>query len=105
LCKATTDGRDIGEGGTVDGRDVIIEILHTEGCGRWREAAAAVERAVAAVERSAAVARPGIVVRRVLVADQAAAERLRFPGSPTVRVNDADIQPEVAARVVAFGLG
>jgi len=32
-------------------------------------------------------------VRLIQVADQAAAERLRFPGSPTIRVDGRDIEP------------
>ena len=32
-------------------------------------------------------------VRTVLIADQEAAERARFPGSPTVRVDGRDVEP------------
>ena len=32
-------------------------------------------------------------VRAVLIADQEAAERARFPGSPTVRVDGRDVEP------------
>jgi hypothetical protein len=39
-----------------------------------------------------------------LVASPGAAERLRFPGSPTVRVEGRDLQPEIDARG-DYGLG
>jgi hypothetical protein len=32
-------------------------------------------------------------LRTILIADQAAAERARFPGSPTVRVDGRDVDP------------
>jgi hypothetical protein len=32
-------------------------------------------------------------LRTTLIADQAAAERARFPGSPTVRVDGHDVEP------------
>jgi hypothetical protein len=34
-------------------------------------------------------------VRTILIPDQAAAERARFPGSPTVRVAGRDVEPGV----------
>jgi hypothetical protein len=37
-------------------------------------------------------------LREVAVATGAEAERLRFPGSPTVRVDGADIEPSSAGR-------
>ena len=43
-------------------------------------------------------------VVRVEVLDQASAERLRFLGSPTVRVNDVDVEPG-AADCTNYGLG
>ena len=43
-------------------------------------------------------------VVRVQVLDQASAERLRFLGSPTVRVNDVDVEPG-AADCTNYGLG
>lgn len=64
-----------------------IELLWFEGCPN-HEAAEAVVRAVLA-EHSA-----DVPIRRVEVPDEATVNRVRFPGSPTVRVNGRDVDPE-----------
>jgi hypothetical protein len=74
---------------------VAVEVLFTEGCGSRSEARAAVERAAEAVGVA-------VVITERLVRDQETAERLRFPGSPTVLVEGRDLQTEAGA---AFGLG
>ncbi len=43
-------------------------------------------------------------VKVVLVEDAEQARALRFPGSPTVRINGRDLEPE-ADRAIQFGLG
>jgi len=45
---------------------------------------------------------PGAVMERIVVATQEDAARLAFPGSPTVRVNGIDIEPD-APRSVGLG--
>ncbi|MGH2934241.1 MAG: DF family (seleno)protein [Gaiellaceae bacterium] len=67
-------------------RRPLIEILYFEGCPNH-------ERAVALVERIDRELGTGAEVRLVNVPDRQAAIRLRFLGSPTVRVDGADIDP------------
>jgi hypothetical protein len=81
----------------MSGAPIPVEILHTAGCGNWRGARDAVSRV--AEERGVAVA----VSERVVDTPQAA-QTLRFPGSPTVRLRGRDLQPEVEARQ-DYGLG
>ncbi|MBI5420554.1 MAG: DUF2703 domain-containing protein [Deltaproteobacteria bacterium] len=63
-----------------------VEILHFEGCPNHAPATEMVERVLR---------REGIQaeVRTVEVRDAETAEALRFLGSPSVRVNDVDIEP------------
>lgn len=63
-----------------------VEILYFEGCPNHALAAEMVERVLR---------REGIraEVRTVEVRDAVTAEALRFLGSPSVRVNDVDIEP------------
>lgn len=69
----------------MDGRP-IVEILFFAGCPNT-------ERARALVERVAAGAGVEMQMRLTEVQSQAEAERLRFLGSPTVRVNGRDTEP------------
>jgi hypothetical protein len=64
----------------------VIEVLHTADCPNYPEALALVERIRTALGIDAEL-------RTTLIADQAAAERARFPGSPTVRVDGHDVEP------------
>jgi hypothetical protein len=72
-----------------------IQILMSPGCGHGRRIA----ELVADVTRASA---PRTDVETILVATQEDAVRCAFPGSPTVRVNGIDIDPEAPANV---GLG
>lgn len=76
---------------------VEVEVLHTETCPTWKATASRI-RELADGE--------GIAVRladtTIETLDEAA-ER-RFVGSPTVRVDGRDAQPE-AERLEDFGLG
>jgi hypothetical protein len=67
-------------------RQPLVEVLVTSACPH-REAAIAMARRICEDRGGQAE------VRVIQVADQAAAERLGFPGSPTVRVNGRDIEP------------
>jgi hypothetical protein len=67
-------------------RRPAIEVLHVEGCPNYRGALALVERVRAELSIDAEL-------RTTLVRDQAAAEQARFAGSPTVRVDDRDVEP------------
>lgn len=68
-----------------------VEILYFEGCPNH-------EAARALVERIAAALRVEPEIDLVDVPDAAAAERLRFLGSPTVRVDGRDVEPGAEQR-------
>ena len=64
----------------------LVEVLHVEGCPHYPAALALVERVRARLGIDAEL-------RTTVVTDQAAAERHRFPGSPTIRVDGHDVEP------------
>lgn len=68
-----------------------VEILYFDGCPNHEPARALVERVAAELG-----ARPAIALVRV--PDAETATRLRFLGSPTIRVNGVDIEPGADGR-------
>lgn len=68
-----------------------VEILTFPGCPNGAPARELVERAIAA----AAV---DVDLREIDVPDAKTAQRLRFLGSPTIRVNGRDVEPGADAR-------
>jgi hypothetical protein len=72
-----------------------IQVLMSPGCGHGERAL----ELVADVVRQSA---QGAQIETTVVATAADAERLSFPGSPTIRVNGVDIDPQPPANV---GLG
>ena len=75
-----------GGGLTVSG--LVIEVLYVEHCP-------CVPGALSLVHRICAELGVDAEIRTIVVADQASAERARFPGSPTVRVAGRDVEPGV----------
>ncbi len=69
----------------------VVEILSFQGCPNHDRARALVERVADELAISADL-------RLVDVPDVAAAERVRFLGSPTIRVNGRDVEPEADER-------
>ena len=69
-----------------------IEFLYWEGCPSHEEAL----RRLTKVLQEEGVERPVEVIR---VETDEDAQRLRFPGSPTIRFDGVDIQPEGAAHM------
>jgi hypothetical protein len=65
----------------------VIEVLHLAGCPNYPKALALVERVRAELGIDAEV-------HTTLIADQAAAERAGFAGSPTIRVDGRDVEPD-----------
>jgi hypothetical protein len=65
----------------------LVEVVHVEHCPNF-------PAALALVERVAAELGLAVDVRATMITDQAAAERVRFVGSPTVRVDGRDVDPE-----------
>lgn len=66
-----------------------VELLWFQGCANHPAARRMLEEVVAEVA-------PGTPIRGGDAADPAAAERLRFPGSPTIRVDGRDVDPTYA---------
>jgi hypothetical protein len=64
----------------------VVEVLSIDGCPHY-------PAALALVERVRAQLRVDAELRATMVADQAAAEQHRFPGSPTIRVDGHDVEP------------
>jgi len=79
------------EEATVAGRGPLVEILYFDGCPNHHPAIALVER----VSRELGL---DPELELVNVPDQEAAQRLRFLGSPTVRVGGRDVGPRTAER-------
>jgi hypothetical protein len=74
-----------------------IELLYVKGCLRWKSALARL-RQVLREER----VRESVEI--IEVKDREEAVRRRFLGTPTIRINDYDIEPEASSRS-DFGLG
>ncbi|MGH3001358.1 MAG: alkylmercury lyase family protein [Gaiellaceae bacterium] len=72
-------------------RRPLVEILYFDGCPNHEPAVALVER----IDRELGT---DADLRLVHVGDQEAATRLRFPGSPTIRVDGVDVDPLTAQR-------
>lgn len=75
---------------------MIIEILYFEGCPHYEPAVELTERALQKLSTEA-----DIIRTEVTTPEQAA--RLRFLGSPSIRVDGIDVQPGADART-DFGL-
>ena len=63
-----------------------VELLWFEGCANHPPARRVLEGVIAEVA-------PGTPIREVDATDPAVAERVRFPGSPTIRVDGRDVDP------------
>src|SRR5438132_12403288 len=72
-------------------RRPVIEILYFDGCPNHEPVLATVQR----VDRELGT---NADVRLVTVPDQETAQRLRFLGSPTIRVDGVDVDPHSNAR-------
>ena len=88
-CCAQTPNEPVAESATGDGP--LVEILYFDGCPNHHPAIALVER----VSRELGI-EPEL--RLVNVPDQEAARRLRFLGSPTIRVGGVDVDPRTEER-------
>jgi hypothetical protein len=68
------------------GHRPLVEVLYVRDCPNYAGALALVDRVRAELGIDAEL-------RTRLIGDQAAAERARFPGSPTIRVDGRDVEP------------
>ncbi|MFA4964990.1 MAG: thioredoxin family protein [Thermoleophilia bacterium] len=71
--------------------DVAVETLHTMGCAGWRVAR---DRVPAAARREGI----SLTLTETVVSSLEGAPRRRFPGSPTVLVEGADVPGQGQAR-------
>ena len=76
--------------------DNVIEVLYNEDCPFWREVTETIEEVLKESKIKA-------LVKRVKVSSEHEAKRLRFPGSPTVRINGVDIDPMFRELTGAIG--
>ena len=76
--------------------DNVIEVLYTEDCPFWREVTETIEEVLKESKIKA-------LVKRVRVSSEDEAKRLRFPGSPTVRINGVDVDPMFKETTGAIG--
>jgi len=67
-------------------KENVVEILYTDLCPFWKETLKTIDEVAA--DRNAKV-----LIKKVKVTSQERAKRLKFPGSPTVRINGVDIDP------------
>jgi hypothetical protein len=74
-----------------DRKRPLVEILYFDGCPNHEAARALVERVSSEVGLEPEL-------RLLSVADEEAARRLRFLGSPTIRVAGRDVDPQAAER-------
>ena len=75
----------------------VVEILYFDDCPHYEDARELVERMSDELDLSPEI-------RLVHVADVEAAERMRFLGSPTIRIDGHDIEPGADEReTFAFG--
>lgn len=71
---------------------MTIELLYIAGCPNYEPALAGIREAL---EQERLLAD----IREVDVTNQADAEAVGFPGSPTIRVNGVDVEPSVRATI------
>ncbi|MCL6464402.1 MAG: DUF2703 domain-containing protein [Acidobacterium ailaaui] len=72
-----------------------IDVLYVEGCPNHLPAVQRIQQVLQDEDCQA-------VITEVLVPDAETAQQLRFPGSPTVRINGLDVEPDVQ-NAHAFG--
>ena len=90
-CCAPAPNDRVDEGAAAAADGPLVEIFYFDGCPNHHPAVALVER----ISRELGI-EPDL--RLVNVADQHAARRLRFLGSPTIRVGGVDVDPATEER-------
>jgi hypothetical protein len=73
-----------------------IEVLHSPGCPALAPSRELIEK----VSRELSLP---VIIREVIVSTEEEAQKLRLPGSTTIRINGRDIEPE--AEHAAYSLG
>ena len=73
-----------------------IEVLYSPGCPALAPSRELIEK----VSRELSLP---VIIREVIVSTEEEAQKLRFPGSTTIRINGRDIEPD--AKHAAYSLG
>lgn len=68
-------------------KGTFVEILYTDDCPFWKETVKLVEEVRNELNLAAAI-------KKVRITSEKDAKILKFPGSPTVRINGVDIDPK-----------
>lgn len=76
-------------------KENTVEILYTDICPFWKET-------LKLINEVAADLKVDVTIKKVKVSSEKDAKRLKFPGSPTVRVNGVDIGPAAAGQVEGY---
>lgn len=64
----------------------MVEVLYTDECPFWKETVKLINEVITDLKTET-------MIKKVRVESEKAAKKLKFPGSPTVRVNGVDIDP------------
>ena len=67
-------------------KENVAEILYTDECPFWKKTLKLIDEAIADLKAN-------VTVKKVKIENERDAKKLKFPGSPTVRVNGVDIDP------------
>lgn len=78
-------------------KKVLVEVMYWRDCPSWELALERVRKATFELEKEH---NTKFEIREVEVKDDEEAERIGFPGSPTIKVNGKDIDPEGAEKNV-----
>ena len=75
---------------------MVVELFYFTDCPSW-------ERALENLEEAMRLEGVGVPIQRVLVPSVEDAERYRFLGSPTIRIDGVDLEGPDAERPLMFG--
>ncbi len=73
---------------------VLVEVIYWQECPSWKLALDRIKKAVEEIE--AEIEKIKIEVREREIKDDEEAQKIGFPGSPTIKVNGIDIDPQGA---------
>ena len=68
-------------------QESVVEILYTDECPFWKEALKYIEKIASALKSD-------ITLKKVKISSEKDAKNLRFLGSPTIRINGVDVDPD-----------
>jgi hypothetical protein len=66
---------------------MLVELLYVPGCPHYEPALSRLRQVLQSQKLP-------VAIREIPVTDEAMARSLRFPGSPTIRINHQDVEPD-----------